>query len=263
MENTLIEAGLSRLQAQVYLYMLDNGSVSPTILTSKLNITRTNAYKVLESLEKLELVKRRKQNNKATFYPENPTALASLIAEKRNNLIALEHTVDKAMRGLQNKYRNHKTDVRAEVLVGKQSIMDSYDKQLQQRQPIYFVKSRSDIPFMGFEAMDEVRRKQGKLSKYRYGITTDSAEASKNKAIDRSTHLTRTWINENDYTASVEWSVSGDTLVIQVFEYEGKSVVIESDLIAKSFIQLWHITDKALRSSVDYKKRPVKASRAI
>ncbi len=263
MENTLIEAGLSRLQAQVYLYMLDNGSVSPTILTSKLNITRTNTYKVLESLEKLELVRRRTQNKKAIFYPENPTALASLIAEKRNDLIALEHSVDKAMRGLQNRYRKQKTDVRTEVLVGKDSIKESYNKQAQQRQPIYFIKSRSDIPFMGFEAMDEVRRKQAKLSKDRHGITTDSTEASKNKVIDRNTHLTRTWINENDYTAPVEWSVSGDMLVIQVFENEGKSVVIRSDLITESFIQLWHLTDKALRSSVDYKKHPVKASREI
>ena len=263
MENTLIEAGLSRLQAQVYLYMLDNGSVSPTVLTKNLNITRTNAYKVLESLEKLDLVKRRTQNKKATYYPENPTALVSLIAEKRNDVIALEKSIDIVMRSLQNKYKKQKTDVRAEVLIGKESILESYAKQVQQRQPIYFVKSRADIPFMGFEAMDEVRRKQGKLSNDRYGITPDSVEAPKNKEIDRSTNLTRTWINENDYIAPVEWSVSGDTLVIQVFEDEGKSIVIKSDIIAKSFIQLWHITDKALRSSVAYKKHPIKASREV
>lgn len=263
MENTLIEAGLSRLQAQVYLYMLDNGSISPTILTKNLNITRTNAYKVLESLEKLELVKRRTQNKKATYYPENPTALVSLIAEKRNNVIALEKSIDKAMRNLQNKYKKQKTDVRTEVLIGKDSILESYAKQVQQKQPIYFVKSRADIPFMGFEAMDEVRRKQGKLSNDRYGITPDSVEAPKNKEIDRNTNLTRTWINENDYIAPVEWSVSGDMLVIQVFEDEGKSIVIKSDIIAKAFIQLWHITDKALRSSVDYKKHPIKASRKV
>ena len=263
MEKTLIEAGLSRLQAQVYLYMLDNGPVSPTILTSNLSVTRTNAYKVLESLEKLELVKRRTKNKKATYYPENPTALISLIAEKRNDVIALEKSIDKAMRTLQNKYRKQKTDVYAEVLVGKQAIVESYNKQSQQRQPIYFVKSRSDIPFMGFEVMDEVRQRQGQLSTGRYGITTDSAEAAKNKALDRSTNLRRTWINENDYTVPIEWSVSGDMLVIQVFEDEGKSVVIRSDLIAKSFIQLWHLTDKALRSSMDYKKHPVKASREI
>jgi len=263
MENTLIEAGLSRLQAQVYLYMLDNGSVSPAIITKSLNITRTNAYKVLESLEKIELVKRRTQNKKATYYPENPTALASIVAERRNDVIALEQSVDKAMRSLQNKYRKHKTDVHAEVMIGKESILESYDKQVRQKQPIYFVKSRADIPFMGFEVMDEVRRKQGKLSNDRYGITTDSVEASKNIEMDRNTHLTRTWINENDYTAPVEWSVSGDMLIIQVFDDEGKSMVIRSDLIAKSFIQLWHMTDKALRSSEDYKKYPVKASREV
>jgi len=263
MENTLIQAGLTRLQAQVYLYMLDHGSVVPVALTKNLSITRTNAYKVLASLEELGLAKRKTQNKKTTYYPENPTVLASLIAEKRNEVIALEKSVDQAMRGLQNKYRKQITDVHAEVLIGKDSILESYDKQAQLRQPIYFVKSRADIPFMGFEAMDEVRRKQGKLSNNRYGITPDSTEAPKNKEIDKSTHLTRTWISENDYTAPVEWSVSGDTLVIQVFDDEGKSIVIRSDLIAKSFIQLWNITDKALRGLVDYKKYPVKASREV
>ncbi len=263
MEDTLIKAGLSRLQAQVYLYLLNNGAVSPSILTSNLSITRTNAYKVLESLEKLELVKRKTKNKKAVYYPENPTALASLVAEKRNEVISLEQSVDKAIRGLQSKYRKQKTDISAEVFVGKGSIIESYDKQVQQRQPIYFVKSRVDIPFMGFEAMDEIRRKQGKLSGCRYGLTTDSAEAPKDKAIDRKTHLKRTWMNENDYTSPVEWSASGDTLVIQVFDEDGKSIVIKSGLITESFTQLWHIADKALRSSVDYKNHPVKASRVV
>lgn len=263
MENTLVETGLSKLQAQVYLYLLENGSVSPSILTKNLNITRTNTYKVLESLEKLELVKRRTQNKKTTYYPENPTSLASLVAQKRNDVIALEQSIDKAMRGLQDKYRKHKTDISAEVLVGKESIIDSYDEQIQQRQPIYFIKSRTDIPFMGFEVMDEVRRKQGRLSNARYGITTDSSEASKNKTIDKSTNLTRTWIDVNDYTAPVEWSVSGDMLTIQVFDDEGKSIVIKSDLVAESFTQLWHITDEALRASDDYKKYPVKAAREV
>ena len=252
MENTLTEAGLSKLQAQVYLYLLDNGPVSPNILTTKLNITRTNTYKVLDSLAKLELVKRRTHNKKATYYPESPTALVSLVSEKRNDVIALEHRVDKAMRDLQDKYRKRKADISAEVLVGKDSIIESYDKQAQQRQPIYFIKSRADIPFMGFDAMDKVRRKQGDLTEARYGITTDSTEASRDEAIDKSARLTRTWLNENDYNSPVEWSVSGNILVIQVFGDEGKSIVIKSELVAESFIALWHITDKALRSSVNY-----------
>jgi hypothetical protein len=93
--------------------------------------------------------------------------------------------------------------------------------------------------------------------KARYGITTDSIEASKNTVIDKHTHLTRTRINKHDYTSLVEWS-GGDTLIIQVFEDEGKSIVIRSDLIAKPFIQLWYMTDRSLRNSVDYKRHPEK-----
>jgi sugar-specific transcriptional regulator TrmB len=261
MENILIDAGLTKFQAQAYLYLLENGAVAPSALTAKLSITRTNTYKVLDSLEKVGLAKRKTLAKKILYYPENPVALSSLIAEKRNNLISLEQNVDKAMRGLQDKYRVQKTDIEAEVVIGKESLVSSYMKQSEQRQPIYFIKSQADIPFMGYEIMDKVRKTQGKLSGNRYGITPDGIEAPKNKAIDKTTNLTRTWVNASDYTSPVEWSVSGNSLIIQVFNDQGKSIVIQSDLIAESFRQLWQITDTSLKSSPNYKNYPIKANR--
>ncbi len=261
MENILIEAGLSKLQAQVYLYLLDNGSTYPTALMNKLKITRTNTYKVLESLERLGLARRQMQRNKASYYPEDPVALTSLVAEKRNSVIALEKGITKAMNGLETRYHKHRSSAQVEILTGRRSIEKSYTAQAELRQPIHFLKSRADIPFMGYETMVAIRKNQGKLSGSRYGITTDSAEAPKDHAIDRRTNLERTWIDENNYTAPVEWSVSGDMLVIQVFNEEGKSIVIRSDLVADAFRQLWRIADTALRSSEKYKNYPLKATR--
>jgi len=261
MEKTLIDAGLTRLQAQVYLFLTSTGQIFPKLLINKLNITRTNAYKVLSSLENLGLVRKITVNNKATFIAEDPIALASLVAEKRNVVLSLEHNVNEAMQQLRSIYNKNSDKNTIISSFGKNSILASYDKQAQQKKPIYFIKSRADIPFMGFEAMDSVRRKQGNLTNHRYGITTDSIEANFNNEIDKSASLTRTWIKENDYTAPVEWSVNENNIVIQVFEGKGMTVIIDNEIIANSFIQLWNLTSEALKNSKNYSNIPIKAKR--
>lgn len=263
MEELLIKTGLTELQAQVYLYLLKNGATLPPYLTERLKITRTNTYKVLESLEKLGLVSKETTGSKIVYTAEDPAALVSLVAEKRNNIIALEKNVNNAMQQLRKSFARSQSDTKVHIRAGKDAIVKEYDRQAELRQPIYFVKTRADIPFMGFEVMNTVRAKQGALAPHRYGITPDSPEASANTAIDKHTHLSRTWIDEKDYTAPVEWSVSGDSLVVQTFEGSGRTVSIQDQLIADSFRQLWQLLDKALRGAEAYKTLPHKAKRAI
>ena len=146
---------------------------------------------------------------------------------------------------------------------GKQVVIDEYESQARLRQPIYFVASRADRPFMGFESIHSVRMLQGKLSPGRYGITPDAPEAPINPEIDKRSRLTRTWIDEKDYTAPVEWSVSGDSLLIQIFDGDGQTIVIQDGLVAESFRQLWHLMNKALRGAEKYAALPLKAKRAV
>jgi hypothetical protein len=111
--------------------------------------------------------------------------------------------------------------------------------------------------------MDKIRRLQGKLSKKRYGITPDSTEAPLNNDLDKKTNLIRTWVKENSYTSPIEWSVSGDELLIQVFVGEGESVNIKSYLIAESFKQIWNLTDDAVKNNKNHSQTPIKAKREI
>lgn len=263
MENLLIDAGLTKLQAQAYLYLLERGPTPPKLLMGRLSISRTNTYKVLESLEKIGLARKDVSKSKTVYLSESPSALASLVAEQRNSVLALEHNVNKAVQKLNASFRRQQKGIKIETQSGKKAMLEAYNKQAEARQPIYFVKSRSDITFMGFEAMDSIRKKQGKLSQHRYGITTDSPEAPMNNQIDKAANLTRTWIKESDYTAPVEWSVSGNSIIIQVFDREGKTVFIESEVIADSFRQLWQIADRAIRDSDQYIDLPLRALREI
>ena len=263
MEQILINAGLTILQAQTYLYLLEHGPTMHKVLTNNLKISRTNAYKVLGSLEDLELVNKTEVNKKLAFSPSDPTMLSSLVAEKRNTLIAMEQNIDKAIQQLRKVYSKQTKDTLVTTVTSKQAMLRAYEEQSELRQPIYFYKSRTDIPFMGFETMDRIRRIQGRRALIRFGITPDSPEAALNEKIDDSANLKRTWIDDKSYTAPVEWSVSGDQLLIQLFDDRGIAIVIRNNLIADAFKQIWKLTDRALKNSPDYKLKPLKAKRIV
>lgn len=261
MEELLIHAGLTKLQAQVYIYLVANGATLPSQLTAKLQITRTNAYKVLEALEKIGLVSRQTNTAKIMFVAEDPITLRSLVAEKRNAVTALERNVNDAMQQLRKSYTKNLGITKVRTETGREAIRKAYEDQAELHQPIYFFSTRADVPFMSYETMHNIRVLQGNLVPQRYGITPDVPEATINPSIDQHTKLTRTWSDEKNLTAPVEWSVAGNDLVMQIFEGEGRTVVVQDELVAESFRQLWHILDKALRDNEDYDKLPRKARR--
>jgi predicted transcriptional regulator len=263
MENTLMKIGLSRLQASAYLFLIEHGPSIPRVLINELDITRTNAYKVLESLEVMGLAYKVTRNKKIVYSPADPSSLSSLVAQKRNDIISLEHDVDNVMQGLRRRYSEQNRRLEVETKTGKVAMKDEFEKQAKLNQPIYFYKTRADIPFLGFEVMDKIRSEQSQESPRRYGITPDSPEGPLSKEIDNRTRLTRTWIDEKEYTAPVEWSVSGDRLIIQVFDGAGSVVSMNNPLIAESFKQIWQLSDNAIKSAPGYKTFPRKARRLI
>ncbi|MGH7240649.1 MAG: helix-turn-helix domain-containing protein [Candidatus Saccharimonadales bacterium] len=254
MDQLLINAGLSALQARAYMFLIDNGSCAPKDLTKKLDITRTNTYKVLDSLDRLGLVHREKLNKRTIYRAADPSALASLVADKRNNIIALEQSVNEAMSRLRQKY-NKNSSISLSSFAGKQAMISAYERQGQKGEPIYFIKSRSDIPFMGYDLMSSIRTQQSHKVPKRYGITTDSPEAQ----LSADFNLERTWINEEAYRAPIEWSVSGNELIVQVFDGNGAVIRIEHALIADSFRQIWSLASRAIQDDANYPGMPQKA----
>lgn len=263
MKDLLINAGLSDLQAAAYLFLLENGAKTPPILAKGLGMTRTNAYKVLESLEQIDLVTKSEAQKKLVYQAADPSALASLVAQKRNDVLALEHDVNQAMQQLRDKYRKSGSPNKVSLRHGKDSMVAAYEQQADLKQPIYFVKTRSDIPFMGFDIMARVRKLPAKHSTNRYGITPDAVEGPISHELDAATNLTRTWVSNEAYTSPIEWTVCNDQLVIQIFDGEGRVISIDDQRVAESFKQLWHIMDASLRSSPNYEQLPRLAKRKI
>jgi len=263
MEDLLKNAGLSDAQATVYLYLLKSGETAPPAVASALHLTRSNAYKVLDTLVDMGLVRKTEVNKKFVYRAEDPIALSSIVAEERNRVIALEHSVREAMQELRAAYEKSSGDRDVKTYRGREATKSLYLNQARMGEPIYFIKSRADIPAMGFETMDAIRKLPAKQGTERYGITPDVPEASANPAIDRSTSLTRTWVHADDYTAPVEWAVSGDELLLIDFEHETSAVRIKNATVAKAFKELWGLLDRSVRQNPEYKKLPKQAKRSV
>jgi hypothetical protein len=261
MKDTLVQAGLTTAQADTYLLLLDQGFLAPPAVAAQLSLTRSNAYKVLEQLMEMGLSIREERQKKCVYGPGDPCALNDLLARERNRVLALEEAVNASLQALRAKYQQQTSTVEVKAYHGAAKLKRQYEHQAEQKQPIYFIKSRADLPVMGYEFMDAVRRLATTHGNQRYGITTDSLEAPANPEIDARTNLTRTWIDEDDYTAPVEWSVSGDEVTLFVFEKDGSAIRITSPAVADSLRQIFALLDKSLRTAPGYDALPRKAGR--
>lgn len=252
----IIAVGLNKHQATAYALLIENGSLSPAESASKMNVTRTNAYKILDSLVEVGLATKDTINKKIAYSPTNPVSISNLVAEQRNIATIREEAAKELMSELLSKYHVHTDAPFTEIVTGVKAVAQAYKNQIHQMKPIYFIRSRADIPSMGFDTMHDIRVSPSLNKINRYGICPDNATGTTTtKGFERS-NLTRTWVRQEDYTAPVEWSVSGSSLVIVVFGDVPHAVTIENPIIAESFRQIWHLLNSCLQSMSYYKDLP-------
>jgi predicted transcriptional regulator len=263
MEDLLANTGLSAPQASVYLYLLKTGASAPPAVAKALSLTRTNAYKVLDSLVEMGLIRKSEINKKFVYQAEDPIALTGLVARERNRVITLEQSVREAMHELRSTYEKSSSDRDVRTFRGNQAIKSLYINQAKLGQPVHFIKSRADTHAMGDETMESIRQLTARPGTGQYGITPDAPDVAASAAMDRSAGLTWTRVGADDYTAPVEWSVSGDELLIIDFDKEASAIRIRNATVAKAFEEIWRLIDNNVRANPEYKKLPEQAEREV
>ena len=247
MEKQLIMIGLNELEAKTYLYLLDYAAGrKPAQVADALAITRTNAYKILDNLVQTGLARRSETTKTLSYVAENPIALVDFAAEARTKAKEVEKNVKDALRVLQQRYQKKVRHTDLETGYGKAAIVQAHAKQIREGGEVYFIKSRADIPFMGYPAMSEIRRRPGRSGMMRHGITPASPEARRDIVTDKENNLERKLLDGNEYSSSVEWTVSDDELAIINYSDQGSVIRIHDTDIAESFRQIWKALGRRL-----------------
>lgn len=252
----LISTGLTKLQAQAYALLIEHGQLTPPQVATRLKITRTNAYKLLDKLAELGLVIKKDVRKKFAYSPNNPLALANMIAAERNTITAREQAVRDVTSKLLAQYYEHTEKPTVQMVSGRQEVADAYRAQINQSEDVYFIRTRMDIPSLGFDTMHEIRTMPGHHGNMRYGINPDITKGKVNPDADKRGHLVRTWVRHEDYDAPVEWSISGSSLLIVLFGDEPHAITIINPIVAQAFLQLWKLLDTSVRAMPYYSSLP-------
>ena len=255
----LLAIGLNEHQAQAYALLIEKGELSPADAATQLGLSRTNAYKVLDKLVETGIALKKEVRKKVVYAPDNPLAISNLVSEQRNLATSREEAANAVMSELLAMYHTHTDQPHAQVVTGRSDVANAYRAQIQQQQTVYFIRSRADIPVMGFNAMEAIRTTPSRYGLKRCGITPDMGTGTTaNPDTDQRSDLSRTWVRQEDYTAPVEWSVCGSSLLIVIFEDEPHAITIESPIVAEAFKQIWLLLNSTLKAMPYYSQLPRK-----
>lgn len=248
MDSKLLEQiGLNPTQGKAYTAVITSGQITPPQLATKIGITRTNAYEVLDQLLQLGVIERL-EGKKLIYRALNPVALEQLAERKRHDALAHEQKLRAAMPELLNYFYTFSEQPGVRFFQGKQGITDVYEDMLRTRQTIYFLRTTADDPFMSIDFYKRFHQQRTKLGITSVALMPKVGDASDPVSMDPGL-FTRTWFRPEDYTAPVEIAVYGNKVSMISFGEEAMATIIESPQIAEAMRQIMQLLARGFSSA--------------
>jgi sugar-specific transcriptional regulator TrmB len=148
-DKLLIQLGLSKNEAEVYLSLLGIGPASIRRIASETEINRGTVYESLKKLIKRGLVSRSESKNRKQFVAEDPVVLGHLFKDERRKLVALRKELNKSLpvlQGMKAKSR-HRPIIRIyEGAAGTRFVLEDVLRTMtEEKEKEYLVYSSADI----------------------------------------------------------------------------------------------------------------------
>ena len=128
--------GLNDSEITTYLYLLENGVVTPLQVSEHTNILRTNCYGVLRNLEKRGLVERQSRKNHYTFTANNPSVLLRILDEKKTII------TDELLPELLNMFKSQKNKPVIKFYDGKEQVKEIFLQMYNTEEILGFASTR-------------------------------------------------------------------------------------------------------------------------
>jgi predicted transcriptional regulator len=257
-EDLLMSCGLSQNQARAYRALVFKKSLRPVQLAKLIGESRSNCYSLLDKLVGLGLATKTDENKKFTYHPASPQALRTMLSRTMEKTEERLGELDRKLPQMLSEFHAGGEQPKITHHKGKKELADMYTSQMEQAgRYLYFIRSKADIPYFGLKDMTKIRTMAPQYKKRRFGITPIIASLPKSRPKTAAgAGLKRAWIKGEEYTAPVEWAVSGDQLQAILLKGEGYGISIDHPEIAESFRQIIQLLFDSIRSNPDYKKLP-------
>ena len=242
----LMQAGLSEIQAKIYLFLIENGQKTASEIAKGVDENRTTVYSALEKLEKSEIISQKDRGKISAYVPNHPSVLESLAEKRLRQMARQARNLESNLPSLINFYNEHQDQPGAMTFYGEEGIKIIYDKILATKETLYFIRSL----YPGEYSFKVFKNARVKADIEVEEITPLEFQLSEQEMKQWNKERTATFLPKGEYDSPVGIDIFGDNVAFINYS-KGMSTLIESPEIADAMRQFFLFSKKYLRKATD------------
>jgi len=144
-EQNLMQAGLTRGQAEMYSALIKNGPMVAARAAKTTSLSRPLAYRTLTELIRLGLAEKKEEKGKvAIFEASHPVKLHEIIQKRKGELAISERSLESVLGEMVSDFSSFSTEPGIRFLPGKRGLEVAYNDIIKTRQDIRLIRSLYD-----------------------------------------------------------------------------------------------------------------------
>lgn len=144
-DKVLIDSGLTKEQAKIYLYLLDAGLSNAKVIAQKTKVGRALTYKVIEQLIGMGLIEKREDIGKvALFKASHPSAIKNILEKNKQVVDFANESFSKSYGMLCSQFNILNGKPHVKFLEGLDGLQEMYNDILDEGQDIKLFRSFLD-----------------------------------------------------------------------------------------------------------------------
>lgn len=241
----LTAAGLTEEEAQVYLLLLERGSLTAGELLESVKMKRSTLYQLLRGLESRGLVVEKEIRKKLRFSPAAPDILLDRAHERRVAAEKAEASLAEQLPILKTKFLVSVQKPVIRYYEGVEGLKQLYEAHLESGTDMYFIRTREAYTYRELfgKWWAHYLRRRAKKNIQSFGLTPDDPHANHDPKNDASFKVVRTWLRPEDYEAPIEIAAFGDIVAIISYDNEIFGFTIENKSVARAFRQMFRLME--------------------
>jgi len=232
---TLVKAGLSSDEAEIYLSLLERGASSASNIASNTTVKRTYVYHLVEDLQSKGLISAKREGKTTLFEPNSPDHLLGIVEAKRAEISSAERELEGIMGSLKDKYSSVEAKPVVSVFEGVEGLKKIYKDTISVGKDILAFVETSEMNLELREWLKEYYLAERKRNNIKARVILASGKLAKDYHTRNEDALREVIeVEKTKYPIKHEIDIYGDKVAI--LNYHSKNplvgIIIDQPLIA-------------------------------
>ncbi len=246
-EQTLLQTGLTKDQANLYEILVKNGPSPARKIARKTTISRPLVYKVLNELTEVGLVEKKEEDGSvAVFSPSHPIKLKEYVEKKREQADNAKNALDGVFEKILSDFNLISGRPGVRFFDGLEGMKKIYEDILLTGEDFYLIRPKYSqefaekmVPIIQEFITERLRRKIKVTA-----ITPNDPKARENSKNDAKFLIERVFVDSEKYNSPVEINIYGDKIAMLSYDKEFVGFIIESPQIALAMKHIFILASK-------------------